>query len=106
MRYRRRGFSREETGAAHMDRTDVAVNNHSPPAAKIALFRSLFRGREDIYPRRFESLRTGKSGYQLAPSRQSTLKSTAQHGEVIGRKRIFVQLIHLPQATFPDSTLR
>jgi len=66
MRYRRRGFSREETGAAHMDRTDVAVNNHSPPAAKIALFRSLFRGREDIYPRRFESLRTGKSGYQPA----------------------------------------
>jgi len=49
-----------------MDRTDVPVNNHSPPATKIVLFRSLFRGREDIYPRRFESLRTGKSGYQPA----------------------------------------
>ncbi len=33
---------------------------------KIALFRSLFRGREDIYPRRFESLKTGKAGYQPA----------------------------------------
>jgi len=49
-----------------MDRTDVAVNNHSPPAAKIALFRGLFRGREDIYPRRFESRKTGKCGYQPA----------------------------------------
>lgn len=38
----------------------------SPPAEKVALFRSLFRGREDVYPRRFESRRTGKSGYQPA----------------------------------------
>lgn len=30
---------------------------------KIALFRSLFRGREDEFPKRFESKRTGKSGY-------------------------------------------
>jgi len=33
---------------------------------KITLFRSLFRGREDVYPRRFVSLKTGKSGYQPA----------------------------------------
>ena len=38
----------------------------SPAQSKIALFRSLFRGREDVYPRRFESLRTGKSGYAPA----------------------------------------
>ena len=31
---------------------------------RIALFRSLFRGREDVFPRRFESKKTGKSGYQ------------------------------------------
>lgn len=30
------------------------------------MFRSLFRGREDVYPRRFESRRTGKSGYSPA----------------------------------------
>ncbi len=41
-----------------------SVNDRSPPEAKIALFRSLFRGREDVYARRFESRRTGKSGYQ------------------------------------------
>jgi len=42
------------------------VNHHSAPEVKIALFRSLFRGREDIYPRRFESRKTGKSGYAPA----------------------------------------
>ena len=41
-----------------------SVDNQSPPEAKIALFRSLFRGREDVFPRRFESQKTGKSGYQ------------------------------------------
>ncbi len=36
----------------------------SSPEDKIALFRSLFRGRTDVYPLRFESRRTGRSGYQ------------------------------------------
>ena len=40
------------------------INNQAPPEAKIALFRSLFKGREDIYAKRFESKKTGKSGYQ------------------------------------------
>ena len=43
-----------------------ALTNHSPPEEKIALFRSLFRGREDVYPRRFENRKTGKSGYSPA----------------------------------------
>jgi len=38
----------------------------SPPGEKIDLFRSLFRGREDVYPRRFENPKTGKSGYSPA----------------------------------------
>ena len=40
------------------------MDKHASPKEKIALFRSLFRGREDVYPRRFESRKTGKSGYQ------------------------------------------
>ena len=32
----------------------IEINNHSPPEVKIALFRSLFRGREDVYAKRFE----------------------------------------------------
>ena len=42
------------------------VDNHSPPERKIALFRSLFRGREDVYAIRFESRRSGKAGYMPA----------------------------------------
>ncbi len=35
-------------------------------AEKVKLFRSLFRGRDDVYPTRFVSTRTGKSGYAPA----------------------------------------
>jgi len=42
------------------------VDRTSSSQAKIALFRSLFRGREDVYPRRFESRKTGKTGYAPA----------------------------------------
>lgn len=35
----------------------------SPTVDKIALFRSLFRGREDVLPRRWENVKTGKAGY-------------------------------------------
>lgn len=41
-------------------------NQYAPPDEKIALFRSLFRGREDVYARRWQSLKTGKSGYSPA----------------------------------------
>lgn len=43
---------------------NVSLTNNSPQDLKIALFRTLFRGREDVYPKRFESVKTGKSGYQ------------------------------------------
>lgn len=43
---------------------NITVTDESSETIKIALFRSLFRGREDVYPRRFESKRSGKSGYQ------------------------------------------
>ena len=39
------------------------MNQRSPAKTKIALFRSLFRGREDVYPRRFQSRKTGRAGY-------------------------------------------
>jgi superfamily II DNA or RNA helicase/very-short-patch-repair endonuclease len=42
------------------------VHLQSPSQTKVALFRSLFRGREDVYARRFESRKTGKSGYSPA----------------------------------------
>ncbi len=42
------------------------VHLQSPSQAKIALFRYLFRGREDVYARRFESRKTGRAGYAPA----------------------------------------
>lgn len=44
----------------------VLATSTSPAETKIALFRSLFRGREDVYAARFESQKTGRSGYSIA----------------------------------------
>ena len=44
----------------------IQVDLSSTARAKVALFRSLFRGRDDLYARRFESTTTGKSGYAPA----------------------------------------
>lgn len=49
-----------------MDQSVGLVHHSSSSEAKIALFRSLFRGRDDVYPRRFESRKTGRSGYAPA----------------------------------------
>ena len=39
------------------------ITNRSPTRDKIALFRALFAGREDVYPRRWENAGKGKAGY-------------------------------------------
>src|SRR3954471_14678094 len=49
-----------------VDQSPGLVHHLSSSEAKIALFRSLFRGRDDVYPRRFESRKTGKPGYAPA----------------------------------------
>ncbi|MDP3849661.1 MAG: DEAD/DEAH box helicase family protein [Luteolibacter sp.] len=50
----------------YADFGSAKVHARSPVAAKIALFRRLFRGRGDLYPRRFENLRSGRAGYAPA----------------------------------------
>jgi len=42
------------------------VTNASPASSKITLFRDLFAGRTDVFPVRWENLRSGKSGYAPA----------------------------------------
>ena len=42
---------------------DGTVTNRSPTSDKIALFRTLFGGREDVYPRRWENTAKGRAGY-------------------------------------------
>jgi len=69
--------------------TPAVVTNDSPPDAKIALFRNLFRGRDDVYPVRWEG-KNGKSGYSPACSNEwdRTLcrKSTVKCSECNNRK--------------------
>ena len=43
--------------------TSEKISKASPTEAKIALFRSLFKGREDVYPERWEWIKANKSGY-------------------------------------------
>ena len=63
-------LQQERSFFPHIEETSLppgrspSATNESSQAAKIALFRRLFRGREDVYPKRFESLKTGKTGYQ------------------------------------------
>ena len=53
-----------------MDPKDVLVHHRSSPDAKIRLFRKFFRGRDDVYARRFKNRRRGKCGYQPACANQ------------------------------------
>lgn len=46
--------------------TSPAEPSSLSPEQKVALFRQLFRGRTDVYPIRWESKTTGKSGYAPA----------------------------------------
>ena len=43
---------------------EKAFSLHSAEPEKISLFRRLFAGRDDVFPLRFESRRSGRSGYQ------------------------------------------
>lgn len=44
----------------------AVVDRHSPREAKVALFRSLFVGREDVHALRWENPRTGRAGWSPA----------------------------------------
>ena len=51
------------TDSEHGSPPAAPVTGLSPAREKIALFRSLFGGREDVYPKRWENAKTGKTGY-------------------------------------------
>lgn len=59
-------LSDQETWDSPASAADSPVTNASSPAAKIALFRSLFRGRDDVFPKRWENRKTGRAGYAPA----------------------------------------
>lgn len=48
----------------------ATVTNTSPSSAKIALFRSLFTGRPDVFPLRWENRKSARAGYSPACSNE------------------------------------
>lgn len=48
---------------AEVNISTPAINNLSDPKQKIKLFMSLFKGREDVYAKRWENTKKGTSGY-------------------------------------------
>ena len=58
------GVSAIEFSPEQLDPNSPSLSN----TEKVEIFRSLFRGREDVFPRRWENSRTGKSGYAPACS--------------------------------------
>jgi len=65
---REQGDARTRLAALHAELASLGAEREVPrtSAEKVKLFRSLFRGREDIFPTRFESKKTGKPGYAPA----------------------------------------
>src|SRR5438045_5285510 len=55
-------LAQENPVPARTDETEPPVNREERARRRIALFRSLFRGREDVYARRWENPK-GESGY-------------------------------------------
>ncbi len=53
----------QQPSAAASPKVLTRVHQKSPESEKIALFHSLFRGREDVFPHRWHNAKTGKSGY-------------------------------------------
>ncbi len=53
----------QPTNTGQKESSPARVTMNSSTAAKIALFRSLFRGREDVFPQRWGNAKSGKSGY-------------------------------------------
>lgn len=51
------------TETVHVEQSG-GINQYSSPDEKIALFRSLFVGRSDVFARRWYSKSSEKSGYQ------------------------------------------
>lgn len=56
----------EQTRTEQVTLEGVAVVNSSSSQEKIDLFRSLFAGRSDVFPLRWENRKTGRSGYSPA----------------------------------------
>ena len=61
----------DQTGSdARSNLVDAGVPSPATAAEKVALFRSLFRGRHDVYPKRWDNAKSGRTGYAPACSNE------------------------------------
>ena len=65
--------ARLSTSQATKAQPSHTVTNKSPADQKVDLFRSLFRGREDVYAVRWEG-KNGRTGYSPADSRMGAAR--------------------------------
>jgi hypothetical protein len=79
------GLSNVQGCPFHPMSADAGVSQHSTVDTKIALFRSLFRGRDDLYARRFESRRTGKIRLQSRLRERMGARRVRQTGGQVPR---------------------
>ncbi len=84
IRKRLRQLEAEQSGLrsrlAALEESEPSSTEHGSPASpitidstvseKVALFRSFFAGREDVFPKRWENTRSGRSGYAPACSHE------------------------------------
>ena len=68
-------------------RAEAPAPNPSSTAAKVALFRRLFRGRTDVFPIRWESNNSGRSGYAPACANDKFAWKANLHGEAALRAK-------------------
>ena len=75
--------SKPKSSSGHNNKkpqSTAPVTNHSCPESKVSLFRSLFRGRDDVYAVRWEG-RSGKTGYSPAGIREWEQAPSTQRGQ-------------------------
>jgi superfamily II DNA or RNA helicase len=61
-----RQVTEPSAGAKRLAFENAPVTNNSPSHEKVALFRSLFAGRPDVFPVRWENSKSGRAGYSPA----------------------------------------
>ena len=76
---RQRSMGKNSPAQLSVHLREAPVTNQSSQEQKIQLFRSLFKGREDVYARRFESVKTGKTGYAPVHINEWIAESKGHH---------------------------
>lgn len=81
--------------------SEATITQYSPSSDKISLFRSLFKGRDDVYPKRWKNSKTGISGYSFSCANslmpvKKTMFHTASKYRAPAKARIFGCFLAFP----------